>query len=107
MLESFEELKINTCNACEEYYCQCDNSDDEKFFDKQDIARASFGDMVNDYERNQLFYKAIRKSVSYLKNIKEVDQVNVIDIGCGTGLLSMMAAKSGADHVIGLLIFCC
>lgn len=26
----------------------------------------------------------------------------VLDVGCGTGILSMFAAKSGARHVIGI-----
>lgn len=55
------------------------------------VDRWHFG-MVNDDARNQQFETAIKRAVT-------PDSV-VLDIGAGTGLLSMMAARAGAKQVI-------
>ena len=47
--------------------------------------------MINDYVRNQFYDNIIRNNVKDKK---------IIDIGFGTGLLSMLCLKHGADHVI-------
>lgn len=48
-------------------------------------------DMMNDSERNNAYQKAIEKAVNS-------DSI-VFEIGAGSGLLSMMAARAGAKHV--------
>ena len=48
--------------------------------------------MLNDTERNLRFEAAIEKSV------REGGRT-VLDLGAGTGLLSLMAARAGADRV--------
>ena len=47
--------------------------------------------MMNDEIRNDAYDKALREHV-------KPDSV-VLDIGCGAGLLSMMAVRAGAQHV--------
>ncbi|CAH0546347.1 unnamed protein product [Brassicogethes aeneus] len=69
----------------------------------QEVARASFADMLHDTERNQLYEKALIAAIDkmHLKGKK----ANVLDIGTGTGLLSMMAARNGADSIVACEAF--
>ncbi len=50
--------------------------------------------MMNDHPRNQAFEEAI------IARLEEGD--TVLDIGCGAGLLSLMAARAGAQKVIAV-----
>ncbi|VDN22002.1 unnamed protein product [Gongylonema pulchrum] len=72
---------------------------DENYDLVQEIARSAFGDMMHDTERNQKYERG-------LKSLKaKGEEVHVIDIGTGTGLLSMMAARAGAGRVTALEMF--
>lgn len=51
--------------------------------------------MLNDTRRNEAFEKAIVKAVAAIGN-----GALVLDIGAGSGLLSMMAVRAGADNVV-------
>nr|KAI8762043.1 protein arginine N-methyltransferase 7 [Biomphalaria glabrata] len=70
---------------------------DENYDYIQEIARSGYGDMLHDKDRNEKYYKAIGQAVKLLK--EQNKQVRSLDIGTGTGLLSMMAATMGADVV--------
>ncbi|KAK3799169.1 hypothetical protein RRG08_051443 [Elysia crispata] len=70
---------------------------DENYDYVQEIARSGYGDMLHDTDRNIKYYKAIRQAIKLLRDRNK--EIKVLDIGTGTGLLSMMAAESGADTV--------
>lgn len=49
--------------------------------------------MLQDLARNQFY------ADSFGRNKAQIKGKIVLDVGCGTGILSMMAAKAGAKHV--------
>ncbi|KAH8402142.1 hypothetical protein KR009_010012 [Drosophila setifemur] len=63
----------------------------------QEVANAGFGDMLHDWERNQKYFAALRKTIGEMRAAGK--EVHVLDIGTGTGILSMMALEAGADSV--------
>ena len=67
---------------------------------QQEIARASFADMLHDSERNRMYYVGLKKAID--KKRKQGHNVHVLDIGTGTGLLAMMGARLGADKVTAI-----
>lgn len=52
--------------------------------------------MIKDKVRTQTYFEAITKNKHLFK-----DKI-VLDIGCGTGILSIFAARAGAKKVIGI-----
>lgn len=46
----------------------------------------------------QAYEKAIKRAVQRLK--EEEGEVHALDLGCGAGLFSVMAAKAGATSVV-------
>ncbi|XP_017111566.1 protein arginine N-methyltransferase 7 [Drosophila elegans] len=62
-----------------------------------EVANAGFGDMLHDWERNQKYFAALKKTIGGMRAAGR--EVHVLDIGTGTGILSMMALEAGADSV--------
>ncbi|KAL4702422.1 hypothetical protein ACJJTC_003047 [Scirpophaga incertulas] len=69
----------------------------------QEIARSAFADMLHDTERNKKYYRALQLAIQKFHN--DGKEANVLDIGTGTGLLSIMAARSGADSIVACEAF--
>ncbi|XP_076813930.1 protein arginine N-methyltransferase 7-like isoform X1 [Clavelina lepadiformis] len=92
-------LKTNPTTGKTEWVVE--NEKEHDYF--TDIARSSYADMLHDHERNHLYYEAIKLAVESIH--KRGEKAKVLDIGTGTGLLSMMAAKSGADAVTAIEVF--
>lgn len=75
----------------------------EEYDFHQEIARSSYADMLHDHDRNKKYYEGIREAVGRVKARGE--PVIVLDIGTGTGLLSMMAVTAGADYCYAVEVF--
>ncbi|CAG7834930.1 unnamed protein product [Allacma fusca] len=63
----------------------------------QEIARSAYADMLHDFDRNQKYERALALAIKKVQGRGE--KAVVLDIGTGTGLLSMMAVRHGADTV--------
>lgn len=90
--------RINPLTGLAEWELQ-----DENYDFHQEIARSAFADMLHDSERNEKYYSAIKIAIE--KKHKDGQKAHVLDIGTGTGLLSMMAASCGADSVVACEAF--
>uniref|UniRef100_A0A1A8DDB6 Protein arginine N-methyltransferase n=1 Tax=Nothobranchius kadleci TaxID=1051664 RepID=A0A1A8DDB6_NOTKA len=75
----------------------------EEYDYHQEIARSCYADMLHDHDRNEKYYQGIRAAVARVKARGE--KVVVLDIGTGTGLLSMMALTAGADFCYAVEVF--
>lgn len=71
------------------------HSDDYDY--DMELTCTGFGDMLHDKERNQKYFTALRMAIARMH--ADGREAHVLDIGTGTGILSMMALTAGADTV--------
>ncbi|XP_069687860.1 protein arginine N-methyltransferase 7-like isoform X2 [Periplaneta americana] len=91
-------IKVNPVTGKSEWELQ-----NEDYDYHQEIARSAFADMLHDTERNQKYYIGVKRAIEKMHSMGK--KAHVLDIGTGTGLLSMMAAKSGADTIVACEAF--
>ncbi|XP_021926754.1 protein arginine N-methyltransferase 7 isoform X2 [Zootermopsis nevadensis] len=91
-------IKVNSVTGKSEWELQ-----NEDYDYHQEIARSAFADMLHDTERNQKYYLGVKLAIEKIHSMGK--KAHVLDIGTGTGLLSLMAAKSGADTVVACEAF--
>lgn len=65
------------------------------------VAKSQMSSMLRDAFRNDQYRQAIRQCISAFTTAFD-RAPTVLDIGAGTGLLSMIAASSGAERVVGV-----
>jgi len=73
---------------------------------RRTISMSQMTSMLRDRDRNQVYEDAIRRCISHFISKQEDCRAPVVlDIGTGTGLLAMLAARHGAAAVIACEMF--
>lgn len=71
---------------------------------RRTICTSQMTSMLRDRDRNNLYEQAIQKSIEHF-TVKHGRPPVVLDIGAGTGLLSLFSARHGASAVVGCEMF--
>ncbi|XP_065826692.1 protein arginine N-methyltransferase 7-like [Oscarella lobularis] len=94
--------RINPVTGLVEWIREDDNAADD-YDDK--IARSQYGDMLHDADRNRKYSEAIYSAIQEFRREFAERPCHVLDIGTGSGILAMMAAKCGADRITACEVY--
>ncbi|BBH03129.1 protein arginine methyltransferase 7, partial [Prunus dulcis] len=96
------QLRVNPITGNSEWVVIEEDEPEEQTFNGGSqnalLATTSYLDMLNDSQRNRAFREAIDKTIS--------TPCHVLDIGSGTGLLSMMAARAMGSMTCRMVTAC-
>ena len=90
--------------------CQRDGSvmwvreESESAIMQRTVGMSQMTSMLHDRDRNDVYERALQLSIRHFRNVHGRDPI-VLDIGTGTGLLAMFAARHGAEFVLGCEMF--
>lgn len=71
---------------------------------RKTVAMSQMGSMLRDKDRNAVYEQALQQMISSL--VRQIQRPPVVlDVGAGTGLLSLLSAKHGAAQVYGVEMF--
>ena len=68
------------------------------------VGMSQMTSMLHDKDRNDVYERALQLSIHNFQKVHGRDPI-VLDIGTGTGLLAMFAARHGAEFVLGCEMF--
>eukprot|EP01032_Pedospumella_encystans_P020213 gene20213-22967_t len=104
MNEDGEELVLNAQINRENGHLQWLQLHDKETVMKRTVGMSQMTSMMRDMDRNNLYDRSIGKLIDHFVKENERDPI-ILDIGTGTGLLSMFSARKGAEFVFGVEMF--
>lgn len=104
MNEEGEELVLNAQINTEDGHLEWRQLYDKETVMKRTVGMSQMTSMMRDMDRNNLYDQSIGKLIDHFAKEHERNPI-ILDIGTGTGLLSMFSARRGAEFVFGVEMF--
>lgn len=93
--ETTEQMMCAKCHSTD-IITVSDNTWSDHYYFKMYDSSQIHETMLKDRSRTNAYYNAIMENKQFFR-----DKI-VLDVGCGTGILCLLAVKAGAKHVIGI-----